>query len=70
MVRDNLSDVLSFLAGVQCTKVIDQRSHAWRKVLHSVHKVPKRNSPCKYMQENTVNQLINPSRHSCTAIIT
>ena len=46
MVRDNLSDVLSFLAGVQFTKVINQRSHAWRKVLHSVYKIPKRNCPC------------------------
>ena len=47
MVRDNLADVLSFFAAVQLAEVINQRSHAWRKVLHLIYKVLKRNCPCR-----------------------
>ena len=45
MVTDYLPNVVTLGVCVELSKIINQRSHAWRKIQHTVHKLAKGNFP-------------------------
>ncbi len=46
MVKDYLLNVVTLSLHVELTKVIHKRSHAWREVQDTIHKMAKRNLSC------------------------
>ncbi len=46
MVKDYLLNVVTLCLHVELTKVKDKRSHAWREVQDTIHKMAKRNLSC------------------------
>ena len=46
MIMDYPSDIITLSACIELAKVIDERSHAGRKIQHTVHKLPKGNCSC------------------------